>query len=138
LMRTYQAMQDTRSMFFLYLLENALNVVLALALYPAFGVRGLALAYALAYAGGCVAAVAHLHARTGGIATAAATRAWLRIGGASAVMAGTVLFASALVAPAPAKLGVGLVAGVTVYLVVAKILGVQELSTLLRTRRPPS
>ncbi|MDP9403539.1 MAG: murein biosynthesis integral membrane protein MurJ [Actinomycetota bacterium] len=138
LMRTYQAMQDTRSMFLLYLLENTLNVALAFALYPALGVQGLALAYALAYVGGSVAALAHLHARTGGIATAAAGRAWLRIGGASAVMAGAVLLAAALVAPAAAKVGAGIVAGVTVYLVVAKILGVQELSMLLRTRRPPA
>lgn len=136
LMRTYQAMQDTRSMFVLYLLENILNVVLALALYPVFGVRGLALAYALAYIGGTVAAVAHLHARTGGVATAAAARAWLRIVGASAVMAAVVLSAAALVDPPPAKVAVGVAAGVTVYLVVAKILGVSELSILLRTRRP--
>lgn len=136
LMRTYQAMQDTRSMFLLYLVENSLNVVLAFALYPSLGVKGLALAYALAYLGGTAAAVAHLHARTGGIVTVAAARAWLRIGGASAVMAGAVLFTSGLVGPAPAKLGIGMVAGVTVYLGGAKILGVGELSMLLRTRRP--
>lgn len=138
LMRTYQAMQDTRSMFFLYLLENTLNVILALVLYPVLAVQGLALAYALAYTGGSIAALAHLNARTGGIVTAAAGRAWLRIGAASAVMAAAVLLAAALVSPAPAKVGAGIVAGVTVYLVIAKLLGVHELSMLLRTRRPPA
>ena len=40
LMRAFQSKQDTRSMFWIYLGENALTVVAALALYPTFGVRG--------------------------------------------------------------------------------------------------
>ena len=48
-MRAYQARKDTKSMFFLYAGENALTVVLALALYPPLGVQGLALAYAAPY-----------------------------------------------------------------------------------------
>jgi len=43
-MRAYQAMQDARSMFWLYVLENGLTIVLALALYPVLGVGGLVLA----------------------------------------------------------------------------------------------
>ncbi|MGI8685148.1 MAG: murein biosynthesis integral membrane protein MurJ, partial [Acidimicrobiales bacterium] len=34
LMKAFQAMQDTRSVFYLYLVENGLNAVLAVALYP--------------------------------------------------------------------------------------------------------
>jgi putative peptidoglycan lipid II flippase len=45
LMRAFQSKQDTRSMFWLYIGENALTVVAALALYPSFGVRGLAAAW---------------------------------------------------------------------------------------------
>jgi putative peptidoglycan lipid II flippase len=45
LMRAFQSKQDTRSMFWLYVGENALTVVAALALYPSFGVRGLAAAW---------------------------------------------------------------------------------------------
>ncbi|MEY2470205.1 MAG: hypothetical protein QOF21_2903, partial [Actinomycetota bacterium] len=41
--------QDTRSVFYLYLFENAVNIALALALYPSLHVRGLAYAYAAAY-----------------------------------------------------------------------------------------
>lgn len=44
-MRSFQAKQDTRSMFWLYVGENALTVVVALAVYPALGVRGLAAAW---------------------------------------------------------------------------------------------
>jgi peptidoglycan biosynthesis protein MviN/MurJ (putative lipid II flippase) len=44
-MRAFQSKQDTRSMFWLYIGENALTVLAALALYPSFGVRGLAAAW---------------------------------------------------------------------------------------------
>jgi len=40
LMRAYQAMQDTRTAFFMYLIENGINIVLAFALYRPLG-RGL-------------------------------------------------------------------------------------------------
>ena len=40
LMRAFQSKQDTRSMFWLYVGENALTVVAALALYPVVGVKG--------------------------------------------------------------------------------------------------
>ena len=49
LMRAFQSKQDTRSMFWLYVAENALTVVAALALYPLWGVRGLAAAWIGAY-----------------------------------------------------------------------------------------
>jgi putative peptidoglycan lipid II flippase len=45
LVRAFQAKQDTRSMFWLYIGENGLTVVAALALYPVFGVQGLAAAW---------------------------------------------------------------------------------------------
>jgi putative peptidoglycan lipid II flippase len=47
--RALQARQDTRRVFYLYVIENGINVVLALALYPSMHVRGLALSYAAAY-----------------------------------------------------------------------------------------
>ena len=47
--RALQARKDTRRVFYLYVLENGINVVLALGLYPSLHVRGLALSYAVAY-----------------------------------------------------------------------------------------
>jgi putative peptidoglycan lipid II flippase len=47
--RALQARKDTRRVFYLYVVENAINVVLAVALYPSLHVRGLALAYSAAY-----------------------------------------------------------------------------------------
>ncbi|MDQ3679977.1 MAG: polysaccharide biosynthesis C-terminal domain-containing protein, partial [Actinomycetota bacterium] len=137
LMRAYQAMQDARAVFYLYAVENGVNVVLALALYPSLGVRGLALAYALAYTVGTAVALAHLRRRTRGIDGVTVARSWLRVTAVSAVM-GAVVAALASVLDAPlAKVGVGVVAGVTVYAVGAKALGVEELVALLRFRRRP-
>ena len=47
--RAFQARKDTRSVFYLYVVENGINIVLALALYPSMHIRGLAYAYAAAY-----------------------------------------------------------------------------------------
>jgi len=49
LTRVWQSMQNTRMTFLLYLVENGVNIVLALALFPRFGVQGLAAAYGAAY-----------------------------------------------------------------------------------------
>ncbi|MDQ3570724.1 MAG: murein biosynthesis integral membrane protein MurJ [Actinomycetota bacterium] len=137
LMRAYQAMQDARTVFYLYAVENGFNVALALALYPSLGVRGLALAYALAYTVGTAVALAHLRRRTRGIEGGAVARSWLRVATASAVM-GAVVAALASVFGAPlAKVGVGVVAGVSVYVVGAKVLRIEELTALLRIGRRP-
>ena len=60
-------MQDTRTPFFLYLVENGLNIVLAFSLYPSLGVRGLALSVSLAYTAAAAVALADLRGRIGGV-----------------------------------------------------------------------
>jgi putative peptidoglycan lipid II flippase len=135
LMKSFQAMQDTRSVFYLYLVENGLNAVLALALYPSLGVQGLALAYALAYTGAAAAALVVLQRRTGSVDVGTVVQTWVRVGLASAVMAGVVSVLSALVEPALFRAMVGVLAGATVYVLVARRLGIQELSTLIPMRR---
>jgi len=47
--RVLQAMQRTRIAFYLYLVENGINVVLAVVLVGPLGVRGLALSLSIAY-----------------------------------------------------------------------------------------
>ncbi|MGH9102728.1 MAG: murein biosynthesis integral membrane protein MurJ, partial [Acidimicrobiales bacterium] len=49
LTRAYQAMQDTRTVFVLYLVENAVNIVLAVVLAGPLGLVGLGLALSVAY-----------------------------------------------------------------------------------------
>ena len=62
--RALQARKDTRRVFYLYVLENAINIVLALALYPSLHIRGLAYSYAAAYTVAAVVAYAVVR-RTG-------------------------------------------------------------------------
>lgn len=47
--RALQARRDMAKVFWLYALENGINIVAALALYPSMHVRGLAYAYAMSY-----------------------------------------------------------------------------------------
>jgi putative peptidoglycan lipid II flippase len=61
--RVFQSMQDTRTMFWLYVIENGVNIGLAFALHPHFGVQGLAAAYSVAYTVAAVVALAVLHPR---------------------------------------------------------------------------
>lgn len=135
----YQAMQDTRSLFLLYLVENGVNVVAALALYPSMGVQGLALAYSLAYLAGTAAALFHLRGRLGGVDGRRLARSAVRILAAAGVMAVAVGAVIALTGSnrgvgALVRSGVGTVAGVTVFLVAARVLGVTEIRELLTVR----
>jgi putative peptidoglycan lipid II flippase len=138
----YQAMQDTRTLFFLYVVENAVNIVAAVPLHAAFGVRGLGLAFALAYASGTAAALLHLRRRIGGLDGRALGTALARIGAASAVMAVAVI-AVRLATGALGSSGIGAamragaatVAGVTVYVAACRIFRVGELRSLLAFRR---
>ena len=63
--RVYQALQDLRSAFLLYLLNNGLTVVMALALYRPAGVQGIAAAVSAGYTLGAVAAGVTLRPRLG-------------------------------------------------------------------------
>jgi putative peptidoglycan lipid II flippase len=58
--RALQSMQDLRSAFWLYALENTLNIVLALALYRPLGVQGIAASIAAAYTVAAFASLARV------------------------------------------------------------------------------
>ncbi len=64
-LRGFYAMQDTRTPFLLNCLENGINIVLALALYPVFGVQGLALSWSVAYIVAMVVALDAMRRRLG-------------------------------------------------------------------------
>jgi len=143
LMRAYQSMQDTRTVFWLYLVENAANVVLALALYPSMGVNGLALSFALAYGAGTVAAFFDLRRRIGGVDGRRVTRAVARIAVASTAMAAATLLVSRAVGGTEglhllARVGLSVAAGLGVYAVAAVVLRMDEITTLLPIRRRAS
>jgi putative peptidoglycan lipid II flippase len=140
LMRAYQAMQDTRSMFWLYLVENFATLILAGALYPAMGVQGLALGWVSAYTVGSVAAFAHLRRRTGGLGGQAIVAGVVRVAGATVLMVIPVLALTQVVkGTSPLSLltqvGGAVVLGTIVYVAAAQAFGVSELTTVLQRRR---
>jgi len=61
LVRVLQSMQRTKVAFYLYLVENGLNIVLALLLVHPLGVRGLALSLSIAYTVAALLALAVFH-----------------------------------------------------------------------------
>jgi putative peptidoglycan lipid II flippase len=95
LIRAYQAMKDTRTAFFLYLIENGINIVLAFALYQPLGVKGLALAYSIAYTVAAAVALWDLHRKGIGAHLGIVARPVLRVSAISLVMALVVALVSA-------------------------------------------
>jgi peptidoglycan biosynthesis protein MviN/MurJ (putative lipid II flippase) len=66
--RVLQSVQDLRSAFWLYVLENGINIVAAVALVGPLGVvRGIALSITIAYTVAAVAALVHLRTRVHGL-----------------------------------------------------------------------
>jgi putative peptidoglycan lipid II flippase len=58
-------MRDTRTAFWCYVIENGINIALAVALYHRLGVQGLALSYSIAYTIAAVIALAIIRHRLG-------------------------------------------------------------------------
>lgn len=84
LLRSFYALEDTRSVFYLNLFENVMNIALAIPLLSFFGVKGLALSYALAYLLAALLTAYRLGVRIGGVH-------WLEVGRGLLPMVGSVL-----------------------------------------------
>ncbi|HZU71501.1 MAG TPA: murein biosynthesis integral membrane protein MurJ [Acidimicrobiales bacterium] len=124
LTRAYQAMQDTRSAFYVYLVENGVNVVVAFALYPTMGVRGVALSISVAYTVGAAVALEHLRRRMGGLEGPFLLRHAGRVAAAAAAMGVVVaLVGAAIPGDSPillaGRLVAAVVSGLATYLAVA-------------------
>ena len=141
LMRAYQAMQDTRTMFWIYVVENGATIVLAAILYPMLGVGGLALGWVSAYSIGTVVAYLNLRRRTGGLEGTALVRTLGRVVIATVVMFAAVwavrlgLGSRGTDTRLALVVGSGAIVGVVVYVAVCRFLGVTELDALLRRGR---
>jgi putative peptidoglycan lipid II flippase len=85
-LRGFYALQDTRTPFYVNCVENALNIVLAVLLFPRLGVQGLALAFAGAYVLTAALALVLLVRRIGGGADARTVRLAVRAGVAAVVL----------------------------------------------------
>jgi putative peptidoglycan lipid II flippase len=103
--RTLQAMRDTRTVFWLYVLENGLNIGLAFALYRQLGVKGLALSYSVAYLVSAIVALTLLRERLGTIGGRALIASSVRALTMSIVMAVVIAFVETLTGTKSGLLG---------------------------------
>ncbi len=137
LMRAYQAMQDARSMFWIYALENGLTVIAAPILSALMGEPGLALAWVGPYTIASVYAVVKLRDRVGSLGGWLTVRALMRIVLASAVTVAVVVAVGIPFstddgyAKLISRLVVQVVAGIGIYGWMAHILGVRELRPVM-------
>jgi putative peptidoglycan lipid II flippase len=141
LMRLYQAMQNTRVMFWIYVLENGLTVVAALVLDHFVGVAGLALAWVGPYTVAAIVAAWDLRRRVGSLGGMHTVRALIRIFTASAITLAAVVVTGLLFpshqsdALLIARLVVQVGVGIAVYLGLARALGIKELRPVIRLVR---
>ncbi len=87
MVRVLQAMQDTRTAFRIYLVENGINIVLGVLLVGPFGVRGLALSVSVAYTVAAVIALSVVARKDEGLGGHELTTPVVRVLIATAVMA---------------------------------------------------
>jgi len=115
-LRGFYARNDTRTPFFINLIENALNIVFALLLVDRFDVLGLGMAFSLAYLVSAAIALAVLHRSTPSLQLAPLLVSILRIVGAAALMAIVVRFASGII-------GSNVGAGALIRVLLSSLLG---------------
>ena len=143
LMNALKAMRDTKATFTVNATECAINVALAFGFLQAgMGVVGLGLAFALAYIVSVFLAFYTVSRRTNGLHGRRLAQSAVRIFISGAAMGVVVWFAAigtekltgstlGTKLTAIAQIGVGVSVGVTVYVVVARMLGVSELDQVL-------
>ena len=133
MVRVLQAMQDTRTAFRLYLVENGINIVFGVALVGPLGVRGLALSLSIAYTVAAVMALGVIRRRVGGSAATDLTTPVKRVVAATAVMAVATVLALNV---SGATSGFGLLARVVLAVVVGVVAYVGHGGGPGRTCRP--
>ncbi len=141
IVRVLQAMQRTKVAFFLYLVENGLNVVFALALVGPLGVRGLALSLSIAYTLAALCGIAVLRHWLGALGSRGTWVPLRRAAGATIVMAAVVLVVSNLSGATQGigllvRVGAAVVAGVAVYAAIGALAGGRRRPLALLTGEP--
>jgi putative peptidoglycan lipid II flippase len=96
IVRVLQSMQRTRVAFYLYLVENGINVALAVVLVHPLGVRGLALSLSVAYSVGALLGLAVLRRWFGRLGAPHTWDPLRRVGVATVAMGAVVLVVSNL------------------------------------------
>jgi len=134
-LRAFYALRDTRTPFFLNVVENGINIVLAVALEPWLGVRGLALAYAIAYSVAAIVSLVTLRRRIGLLGGRRLVLAVGKVGMACAAMAVAVALVAARVGSnsgggALVRTAAGIIVGLVVFGVTVVALRTEEVDAL--------
>ena len=135
-LRAFYSLRDTKTPFIINCFENALNIAFAAALYPHFGISGLAYGFSAAYAASAIVALAMLRPRLAGLDGARITQTALKAAAAAAALAVAIaLVANAITSELLAVIAAS-VAGALVYLVALQALGTDEIrATMAAVRR---
>jgi putative peptidoglycan lipid II flippase len=136
-LRAFYAHQDTRTPFVINVVENVLNIVLALVLYDRWGLLGLGLALAIAYLVSSVWAIQILGYKVRGVPTRALATSVARMLLAGVLMAEAVWVVGRVVGgdtgtEAAVRLLVALPVAVVVYVGVLAVLRAPEIDWLRR------
>ena len=138
-LRGFYALHDTKTPFVLNCWENLVNVVVAVALFPMFGVQGLAFSFSVGYTVAAVLALRSLAGRTGGLGVDVKGRQVLaRTAVAATVMTLAVRLAVVVLPGSPPPLveaTVGVLVGVVVYGAALSAMRVREMAEIVRRLR---
>jgi putative peptidoglycan lipid II flippase len=138
-LRGFYALHDTRTPFVLNCWENAINVGVAVALYPWLGVRGLALSFSVAYGVAALMTLQSLAKRIDGIGLDLRSRQVIaRTTVATALMTGAVVLALLALPdslPALIDVVVGVLVGVALYGAALSVMRVGEIAEIVRRLR---
>ncbi|MEO1059044.1 MAG: murein biosynthesis integral membrane protein MurJ [Actinomycetota bacterium] len=136
-LRGFYAHKDTRTPFTVNVVENAINVILALVLVDRYGVLGLGAAFALAYAVSSVWTLQILNYKVPGFPLREVFASLWRVLLASVLMAEAVWLVARQVGgnaglDAAVRVGVGTIVGIVVYAAVLLALRAPELDVVRR------
>ncbi len=136
-LRAMHARRDTRTPFLVNLIENLLNIVLALLLVSRYGVLGLALAFALAYVISALGIIKILGIQVPGFPVRVVLISLLRMAVAGAAMTAAVWLSTRSVggttgADAILRILIGTAVGVGAYLGALTLLRAPEINAVIR------
>ena len=136
--RVLQSMQRTRIAFWLYVIENGLNIVLAIVLVHSLGVRGLAISLSVAYSVAALLGLLVLRSWLGPLGPKGSWQPLRGVIGATVVMGAAVLVVSNL---SGSSTGIGLLFRVVASVVAGAVVFVATAAALAsrgRRARPRS
>jgi putative peptidoglycan lipid II flippase len=141
-LRAFYAMQDTRTPAVINVFAVAVNTAANLALFPALGVRGLALGHALAYTFAAAVAFLVLRRRLGGIGGRDLAQGMVKVLAAAALTGAAAWAGSRLIFETLGadtlieqivQVGMGVLAGLIVFIGAAVLFRMEEFELVKRT-----